>query len=44
VDLVVAATAAEYGAIVLHYDRDFDLIADVGGPRSEWVAPAGTLP
>jgi predicted nucleic acid-binding protein len=44
VDLVTAAAAAEYGAIVLHYDRDFDLIASVGGPRCEWVAPAGTLP
>jgi len=44
VDLIVAATAAEYGATVVHYDRDFDRIADVGGPRCEWVAPAGTLP
>lgn len=44
VDLITAAAAAEYGAIVLHYDRDYDLIADVGGPRCEWVAPAGTLP
>ncbi|MEO3780633.1 hypothetical protein ABGB16_28245 [Micromonospora sp. B11E3] len=43
VDLTVAAAAAEYSAVVLHYDRDFDLIEDVGGPRSEWVAPAGTL-
>jgi predicted nucleic acid-binding protein len=44
VDLIVAATAAQYGATVLHYDRDFDLIQGVGGPRSEWVAPAGSLP
>lgn len=43
VDLITAAAAAEYGAIVLHYDRDFDLIADVGGPQGEWVVPAGTL-
>jgi predicted nucleic acid-binding protein len=43
VDLITAAVAAEYGAIVLHYDRDFDLIAAAGGPRCEWVAPAGTL-
>ncbi|MEW2432096.1 PIN domain-containing protein [Micromonospora sp. NPDC047644] len=43
VDVLVAAAAAEYSATVLHYDRDFDLISDVGGPRSEWVAPAGTL-
>jgi predicted nucleic acid-binding protein len=44
VDLMAAAAAAEYDATVVHYDRDFDLIATVGGPRSEWVAPAGTLP
>lgn len=44
VDLIVAATGAEYGATVLHYDRDFDLIADVSGVRCEWVAPAGSLP
>ena len=43
VDLIAAAAAAEYGATLLHYDRDFDLIAEVGGPRSEWVAPPGTL-
>lgn len=44
VDLITAAAAAEYSAIVLHYGRDYDLIAEVGGPRCEWVAPAGTLP
>jgi predicted nucleic acid-binding protein len=44
VDLIAAAAAAEYGATVLHYDRDFDLIAAAGGPRSQWVAPPGTLP
>jgi predicted nucleic acid-binding protein len=43
VDLTVAAAAAEYAATVLHYDRDFDLLAEVGGPRSEWVSPPGTL-
>ncbi|MEU5783799.1 PIN domain-containing protein [Micromonospora lupini] len=43
VDVLVAAAAAEYSATVLHYDRDFDLISGIGGPRSEWVAPAGTL-
>lgn len=43
VDVTVAAVAAEYSATVLHYDRDFDLLTEVGGPRSEWVAPPGTL-
>ena len=44
VDVILAATAAEYGAIVLHYDRDFDLISDVGGPRTEWIAPRAASP
>ncbi|MEU6024953.1 PIN domain-containing protein [Micromonospora sp. NPDC048871] len=43
VDVMVAAAAAEYSSTVLHYDRDFDLLAEVGGPRSEWVSPPGTL-
>jgi len=27
---------------VLHYDRDFDLIAEVTGQPVEWVVPYGT--
>lgn len=41
-DLVVAATAEVEGLIVLHYDRDFDLIGDVTGQPMEWVVPRGT--
>ena len=41
-DLLVAATALEHGAIVLHYDRDFDLIAEVTGLSARWIIPAGT--
>jgi len=26
---------------VLHYDSDFDLIAEVTGQRTQWVVPAG---
>ena len=41
-DLVIAA-AAEYGdLVVLHYDHDFDRIADITDQRVEWVVPAGT--
>ena len=43
-DLLVAATAEELGAIVLHYDLDFDLIASVTGQRCQWVVPAGSIP
>jgi hypothetical protein len=28
---------------VLHYDADFDRIADVTGQTSEWVVPKGSV-
>jgi predicted nucleic acid-binding protein len=45
VDIIIAACAHEAGAGVLHYDRDYDLIAKHASLEfeSEWVAPAGTL-
>lgn len=42
-DLIIAATAEEHGATVLHYDDDFDRIAAVTGQPVEWVAPRGSL-
>lgn len=42
-DLLVAAAAEEIDATVLHYDADFDLIADVTGQRCQWAVPAGTI-
>lgn len=41
-DLLVAATAAVHHATVLHYDKDFDLIATVSDYRSRWIIPRGT--
>jgi hypothetical protein len=32
------------GATVLHYDRDFDVIAEVTGQRALWVVPPGSIP
>lgn len=43
VDLLVAATAARHGAILLHYDRHFDAIALVTGQPAEWIARRGSL-
>ncbi|GAA1664426.1 type II toxin-antitoxin system toxin ribonuclease C21 [Glycomyces endophyticus] len=40
-DLLVAATAERHRVRVLHYDRDFDHIAEVTGQATEWVVPAG---
>jgi predicted nucleic acid-binding protein len=42
-DLIVAACAEVNDLIVLHYDKDFDLIAAVTGQSVEWLAPAGDL-
>ena len=43
--VMIAACAHEVGAGVLHYDRDYDLIAEHTSLSFEsvWLAPAGTL-
>ena len=43
-DLIIAACAIENDVTVLHYDRDFDVIARVSELRSEWAVPAGSVP
>jgi predicted nucleic acid-binding protein len=42
-DLLIAATAEVYGAIVVHYDRDFDTIAAVTEQPARWIVPAGSV-
>lgn len=42
VDLLTAAVAEHYAAVVLHYDADFDHIAAVTGQQARWVVPRGT--
>ncbi|MGI8594225.1 MAG: PIN domain-containing protein [Solirubrobacteraceae bacterium] len=45
VDLMIAAVADEHRCAVLHYDTDFDLLAEHTSLRfeSEWLAKRGTL-
>lgn len=43
-DLLIAAVAERNDLTVLHYDKDFDLIAKVTGQTTEWVVPAGSVP
>lgn len=43
-DLLVAAVAERERATVLHYDSDYDLIAQVTGQATQWVVPPGTVP
>ena len=42
VDLLTAAIAEHYQAVILHYDSDFEHIAVVSGQQTAWVAPRGT--
>lgn len=42
-DLLVAAAAERHRVTVLHYDRDYDLIAAVTGQPVEWVVPRGSV-
>lgn len=42
-DLLIAATAELHGVAVLHYDKDFDLIAEVTGQDSIWIVPRGSV-
>jgi predicted nucleic acid-binding protein len=43
-EVAIAATAVTASAVVLHYDRDFDRIADVYPPlKSHWVVPRGSV-
>ena len=41
--LLIAAAAEAGGLVVLHYDHDFELIAEVTGQPTEWILPAGTV-
>ncbi|MDP7550471.1 MAG: PIN domain nuclease [Acidimicrobiales bacterium] len=41
--LLIAAAAEVNDLVVLHYDADFDRIADVTGQTSEWVVPKGSV-
>jgi len=42
-DLLVAATAEAAGLVVVHYDADFDLVAQVTGQEMQWVVPRGSV-
>lgn len=42
-DLLIAAAAEARGCTVVHYDADFDLIAEVTGQPVRWVVPRGSV-
>ena len=41
-DLVIAAVAERHELTLLHYDADFDRIAEITGQAAEWIVPRGT--
>jgi predicted nucleic acid-binding protein len=41
VDALVAAVAEARGLTILHYDADYELIADVTGQAHEWIVERG---
>jgi len=43
-DLLIAAAAEAASLTVLHYDADFDRVAEVTGQPTEWVVPRGRVP
>lgn len=42
-DLLIAAAAEAAGVRVLHYDEDYDRIAEVTGQPTRWLAARGSL-
>jgi predicted nucleic acid-binding protein len=42
-DLLIAVAAEAAGVALLHYDEDYDRIAEITGQSTRWLAPAGTL-
>ena len=42
-DLIIAAAAEAAQATVLHYDSDYDRIAELTSQPVQWIAPPGSL-
>ena len=43
-DLLIAATAEFYEAVVVHYDAHFNTIAKITGQPVQWIVPPGSVP
>lgn len=42
-DLLIAATAERAGLTLVHYDADYEAIAEITGQPVRWVAPRGSI-
>ena len=43
-DLLIAAASESASLTILHYDSDFDTIANATGQSAQWVVPRGSIP
>jgi predicted nucleic acid-binding protein len=43
IDLLTAAVAEHHGAVILHYDADFEHIAATTGQPHAWIVPRGAI-
>jgi len=43
IDLLTAAVAEHHGAVILHYDADFEHIAGATGQPHGWIVPQGSV-
>ncbi|MEO6204341.1 MAG: PIN domain nuclease [Mycobacteriales bacterium] len=43
-DLLLSAVAERHRVTLLHYDRDFESVADITGQETVWIVPAGSVP
>ena len=43
IDLMTAAVAEHFSAVILHYDADFEHVAATTGQAQAWIAPRGSL-
>ena len=43
-DLLIAAVAEREQITILHYDSDYDLVAELTSQPMQWVVPRGTVP
>ena len=42
-DLLIAAVAEQHRVTVLHYDADYDRIAEITGQPMRWIVPRSSV-
>ena len=43
IDLVIAAAAERHAMPIVHYDEDYDQIAQITGQPARWIVPRGSV-